>query len=101
MPRPYVLLKHLFLPEGVRLPGQRKMISIRAEPSVIPLLRANRIGQACAVAQRRLFASGLNVLRSIFPDSAQGTAVAAALLVPVRQSMRLTQMILQDKTTNT
>jgi CRISPR-associated protein Csx17 len=101
MPRPYVLLKHLFLPEGTRLPGQAKMISIRAEPSVIPLLRANRISQACAVAQRRLFASGLNVLRSVFPDSAQGAALAAALLVPVRQSARLTQMILQDKTTNT
>jgi CRISPR-associated protein Csx17 len=101
MPRPYVLLKHLFLSEGIRLPGQAKIISIRAEPSVIPLLRANRISQACAVAQRRLFASGLNVLRSIFPDSAQGTALAAALLVPVRQSARLTQMILQDQTTNT
>jgi CRISPR-associated protein Csx17 len=101
MPRPYVLLKHLFLAEGVRLPGQAKMISIRAEPSVIPLLRANRISQACAVAERRLFASGLNVLRTAFPDSGQGTALAAALLVPVRQSARLTQMILQDKTTNT
>jgi CRISPR-associated protein Csx17 len=101
MPRPYALLKHLFLPEGIRLPGQVKMISIRAEPSVIPLLRANRISQACAVAQRRLFASGLAVVRSIFPDSAQGTALAAALLVPVRPSARLTQMILQDKTTNT
>jgi CRISPR-associated protein Csx17 len=101
MPRPYVLLKHLFLPEAMRLPGQTKMITIRAEPSVIPLLRANRISQACAVAQRRLFASGLNVLRSIFPDSADGTGLAAALLVPVRQSARLTQMILQEKTTNT
>jgi CRISPR-associated protein Csx17 len=101
MPRTYVLLKHLFLPEGVRLPGQAKMISIRAEPSVIPLLRANRISQACAVAQRRLFGSGLNVLRAVFPDSADGTGLAAALLVPVRQSARFTQMILQDKTTNT
>ena len=101
MPRPYVLLKQLFLPEGIRLPGQAKMITIRAEPSVIPLLRANRISQACAVAQRRLFASGLNVLRSSFPDSADGTGLAAALLVPVRQSARLTQMILQEKTTNT
>ena len=101
MPRPYVLLKHLFLPEGIRLPGQTKMITIPAEPSVIPLLRANRISQACAVAQRRLFASGLNVLRAVFPDSADGTGLAAALLVPVRQSARLTQMILQEKTTNT
>ena len=100
MPRPYVLLKHLFLSEGIRLPGQTKMITIRAEPSVIPLLRANRISQACAVAQRRLFASGLNVLRAVFPDSADGTGLAAALLVPVRQSARLTQMILQEKTTN-
>jgi len=100
LPRPYVLLKHLFLPDGIRLPGQTKTTSIRTEPSIIPLLRADRIGQACAVAQRRLFASGLNVMRTAFPDFGQGTPLAAALLVPVRRTAAFTQMILQDKMTS-
>ena len=100
LPRPYVLLKHLFLSEGVRLPGQATTISVRAEPSVLALLRANRTGEACAVAQRRLYTSGLNVLRSTFPDAAQGTALAAALLVPVQQTSHFTGLILQENNTN-
>lgn len=54
LPRAYALLKLLFLPRP--LGGVR----IRPEPAILSLLRVGRLGEACAIAMRRLRASGLN-----------------------------------------
>ena len=94
LPRAFALLKLLFLPFSV---GSRDGgVTVRYEPSVLPLLRAGRIGDACALAARRLRASGLVPLphrtaRRVVRDSdwsdAQGTIdpcrLGAALLIPV------------------
>jgi CRISPR-associated protein Csx17 len=81
--RSWALLKLLFSPSPLRGPGG-ETFRVRAEPSIVPLLRAGRIGQACRIAQRRLLASGLNPLRVDFADGNDGTRIAAALLFPVR-----------------
>jgi len=81
--RSWTLLKLLFSPSALRGPGGQTF-RVRAEPSIVPLLCAGRIGEACRIAQRRLLASGLNPLRVEFPDSSDGTRIAGALLFPVR-----------------
>lgn len=72
LPRAYALLKLLFLPwplvieraDGGMLSAhlQRKgepgAVTIRPEPSVLLLLRGGRLGEACAIAMRRLRGSG-------------------------------------------
>jgi CRISPR-associated protein Csx17 len=59
-------------------------LKVRPESSIVPLLCAGRVGEACQIAQRRLLISGLNPLRVHFSDSSDGTRIAAALLFPVR-----------------
>lgn len=72
IPAAYALLKLLFLPRplvierrdtgGIKVryaPSSDEGIRIRPEPGVLSLLRAGRLGEACAVAMRRLRASGL------------------------------------------
>jgi CRISPR-associated protein Csx17 len=57
LPRAYALLKLLFLSGPLAKKGDE--VRVRPEPSLVPLLRAGRIGDACALAMRRLRASGL------------------------------------------
>ena len=57
IPRAWCLLKLLFLPQGVPVGGEK--IMVRPEPSVLSLLRAGRVGNACRIACRRLYATGL------------------------------------------
>ncbi|HLH75860.1 MAG TPA: type I-U CRISPR-associated protein Csx17 [Candidatus Binataceae bacterium] len=114
IPRAYALLKLLFLPgpleiyrdakgnPAVRLQlnQQGGAISIRAEPSIVQLLRANRLGEACVVAMRRLRATGLSPmpmpirgrrardrdwleLDRLGGDGLDSRRLAAALLFPV------------------
>ncbi|MFQ5743983.1 MAG: type I-U CRISPR-associated protein Csx17 [Acidobacteriota bacterium] len=73
LPRAYALLKLLFLPRPLVVergaggtPAARLLrdkepggIVIRPEPSVLHLIRGGRLGEACAIAMRRLRASGL------------------------------------------
>ncbi len=98
--RAYALLKHLFLPAPLRLPGNTKSLIISPEREIVPLLCANRVSEACVVAQRRLITSGLAVIRSVFPDTTGGTALAAALLVPVCNVHSLSRLILHKQTDN-
>ena len=85
LPRAYALLKLLFLPEGrLNLRRGNEELIIRHEPSIVPLLRAERISEALEVAERRLRSSGLVPLTSQFhfpPE--RGARLAAALLVPI------------------
>lgn len=73
IPRAYALLKLLFLPRPLvtersktgrliaRLlrDGESGGIAIRPEPVILHLLQSGRLGEACAIAMRRLRASGL------------------------------------------
>jgi CRISPR-associated protein Csx17 len=81
--RPWALLKLLFSASTLSTPTGEQL-SLRSEPAIVPLLCAGRVGEACRIAQRRLFVSGLNPLRVGFPDSSDGTRIAAALLFPVQ-----------------
>ena len=111
--RAYALLKLLFLPRplvierdanGVVLArmqrnNESRGIVISSEPSIPPLLRAGRLGEACAVAMHRLRASGLDPMprpirgRRVRDDDWQelnrgGSGIdprrlAAALLIPI------------------
>ena len=84
LPRAYALLKLLFLPEGrLCLPNNSEII-IRHEPSIVPLLRANRVEEALAVACQRLQSSGLipAVKDFYYPDHV-GTRLASSLLIPI------------------
>jgi CRISPR-associated protein Csx17 len=91
--RSWALLKHLFLPYSFRR-AQGEKVTVKPEPSVIPLLRANRVSDACKIAARRLFVAGLNPTRAVFPDSGDGTRLAAALLVPVRRFDEVSRLVL-------
>jgi len=99
LPRHYALLKLLFLPGPLAAdrPGDSETgIAIRPEPRIGPLLRAGRVGEACAVTARRLRASGLppmpgpvgGVVRDLewleYPaDHRRAQRLAAALLIPI------------------
>jgi len=110
LPRPYALLKLLFLASPLMVNGQRYLI--HSEPSLVPLLLAGRLDEACTVAVRRLFASGLIALphrRGDLREKDWGEAgmsdldsrrVAAALLLPVDAEVtrRLTDLVLRKKT---
>ena len=123
--RAYALLKLLFLPRPLvlqrgkgsalfaRLSRDNEVGKvIRPEPSILPLLRAGHVGEACAIAMRRLRASGLEPM----PAPVQGHPVrdrewcelgspasagggdrsAAALLIPISDDAisRLVRLIL-------
>jgi CRISPR-associated protein Csx17 len=116
VPRAYALLKLLFLPRPLvierRADGRRFArllrdneqggIVIRPEPSILSLLRAGRLGEACVIAMRRLRASGLAPMPSPIGgrrmrdhdwrelDHMGGSGInpqrlAAALLIPIRE----------------
>jgi CRISPR-associated protein Csx17 len=93
--RAFALLKLLFLPQPLTVNGVS--VTIKAEPSIVSLLTAGRVGEACRIAMRRLRASGMSPLphpRSggIFRDTDwqefeylanDGQRLAAALLLPL------------------
>lgn len=107
----YALLKLLFLPRPLLASraangtvrwrfanAHENGIRIRPEPAILSLLRAGRVGEAAAIAMRRLRSSGLNPLphrRSGGPSRdgewsevrlspREGQRLAAALLIPIR-----------------
>ena len=110
-PRPYALLKLLFLPHPL-MAGDAE-IKIHPEPSIITLLRAKRTAAACAIAARRLRASGLIPMahgkgQKTFGDMDwQGGGIdsirlGAALLFRVsdRSINELMQLVLRPDNTN-
>lgn len=92
VPRAWCLLKLLFLPKGVPVGGVN--ILVRPERSILSLLRAGRVGDACRIACRRLYASGLAPVQPQFPDTADGTRLAASLLVPIHDVPKLVKRVL-------
>jgi len=94
--RAWALLKLAFLPEDIRMDGVGS-VHIVPEPAVIPTLRAGRIGDACRIAQRRLYSSGLSPIRSDFPNEEDGTRLAASLLLPARSHRMMTKLALVEQ----
>ena len=111
LPRAYALLKLLFLPHPLHGPKSaqdrwrftehgEEGIRIRPELSILPLLRANRTPDACQLAYRRLWASGLAPLPGVRPrgrpsaswwsqaelsvSGVEGVRLAGALLIPLQ-----------------
>ncbi|MBI3492255.1 MAG: type I-U CRISPR-associated protein Csx17 [Acidobacteria bacterium] len=109
LPRQFALLKLLFLP--FPLPTRTGEVWIKPEPGVLSLLAANRIGDACQLAMRRLRSSGVVPLprRSaggIIRDGVwqeevplHGSRLAAALLVPISWSaiQPLAELVLRNE----
>lgn len=92
-PRAFALLKPLFLPRPIRLYENRwrytestsEGISIRLESRILPLVCAERVLEACKIAARRLFVSGLNPLPSPagIENNLNPTRLAASLILPI------------------
>jgi len=91
-PRPYALLKLVFLPQGFKT--NDATLFVRPEPAIPALLRAGRIGEACTIAARRLRVSGMIPLtsqkhgRPFFTTDWQAEGIdpirlGAALLFPI------------------
>ncbi len=93
VPRSFALLKLLFLPGKIMIDD--KEIMIKPEPSIIPLLRAGRIKNACEVTGRRLTSAGLIPHTTDFPDEADGVRMAAALLLPILNEQKIMRLILR------
>jgi len=90
--REYALLKLLFCDVGVRDSDGKPL---RQEESIVPLLAAQRIPEACEVAKRRLQAGGLSPFRVRYGDSGDGQRLAGALLIPVTGVQGLRRLVLR------
>ena len=97
VPRSFALLKLLFLPGGIRREGEP--IIIKPEASIIPLLCAGRIMDACTIAGRRLRSTGLIPITTSFPNGNNGIRITAALLLPIQDEKEMMKLVLkpQDK----
>jgi len=91
IPRAFALLKILYLPYDIEKNG--KNTHIRTEERILPLLRSNRPGEACAIAARRLRNSGIlsmpharnSNMDHEWTEAMEGLdsrRIAAALLIP-------------------
>lgn len=101
LPRAYALLKLLFLRDGkLYRRGSMEPITVKHEPRVIPLLRANRVDEAIEIAAHRLRATELAPLDHRFHFNQQdGTRLAAALLIPIesRAASALADLVLREE----
>lgn len=81
LPRDYALLKAHFLPSAFTWNGEK--VQVASEKALAPLLRANRVPEACRLAQRRLRFSGAVPLSSFGHDGIEGIRLLASMLIPV------------------
>src|SRR5262249_22667913 len=94
VPRSWALLKHLYWP-GPLVESNGKEIKVSPEPAIIPLLCANRVGDACDIAARRLFIAGLTTTRARLPNYQDGVRIAAALLFPLRSLRAISKFVIR------
>jgi CRISPR-associated protein Csx17 len=94
IPRSWALLKQLFRNDEVRRRTD-EVEPVGYEPAVIPLLRAQRVGDACRLVARRLHSKGLKPTRAVFPDGEDGMRLAASLLVPSRKLQEISTLVLE------
>ena len=84
--RAYALVKQIFDPRD----------KAKAEPSVVMLLEAGRVEEACDIAARRLRVSGKSPIRAAYQFEGDGARLAASLLFPVHSVDRLGRMVLHQ-----
>ena len=89
MPRGWCLLKLLHQPNPIR--GKR----FRAEPRIIPLLRAGRVDEAVEIARSRLRASEVAPVSLSGDDWIAAERQLAALLVPLGSIDSLEDLVLE------
>jgi CRISPR-associated protein Csx17 len=113
LPRAYALLKLLFLPQPLTVNGAT--VTIKPEPSIVSLLSAGHVGEACRIAMRRLRASGLSPLphprsggvvrdaewRELEFLGSDGERLAAGLLLPLSYASieRLCALVIHEAST--
>jgi CRISPR-associated protein Csx17 len=105
LPHLYAMLKLLFLPHKLSWPAGAEAITIKPDPEILGRLRSGDVQGACEIAARRLRASGVvpmpgptprGTWRRIKPGShLDPMRLAAALLFPVRGTMRLARLTLR------
>jgi CRISPR-associated protein Csx17 len=93
VPRSWALLKHLYWP-GPLVKSNGTEIKVRPEPAITPLLCANRVGDACAIAARRLFIAGFPTTRARLPNHQDGVRIAGALLFPLRSLNSISKLVI-------
>ncbi|MCQ8903234.1 MAG: type I-U CRISPR-associated protein Csx17 [Methanothrix sp.] len=93
--RSWALLKLLFLPDTLKIDG--KDVKVKPEPSIVPLLLAGRIDEACRVGLRRLYSAGLDPVMAPYLKDGDGVRIAASLLIPVQNHKRITELVLHMK----
>lgn len=108
LPSAYALLKLLFLPDKLSWPVGTEGVIVKPEPEILGRLRVRDVDGACQIAARRLRASGVVPM----PGPASGSSwrdvnfgshvhaerLAAALLIPVRETTKLVQLVLRPHT---
>jgi CRISPR-associated protein Csx17 len=105
LPHLYAMLKLLFLPHKLSWPAVAEAITIKPETEILGRLRSGDVQGACEIAARRLRASGVvpmpgptsgGTWRRIKPGShLDPMRLAAALLFPVRGTIRLARLTLR------
>lgn len=105
LPRAYALLKLLFMPPSCALRSRSDGRPVHPEPGILALLRAGHVDSACAVAARRLRASGYVAMpgpfsggrrrRASFAARIDSRRLVASLLIPVTQREVLAGMVLR------
>lgn len=94
-PRHWAMLKLLFLPHEIEVIKGCK-VSVVPEQAILSLLKSGRIANACEIARRRLFSAGLNPLNVGLSNFGNGERIAAALLLPVRETKKLYSLALEN-----
>ncbi|MEW5980202.1 MAG: type I-U CRISPR-associated protein Csx17 [Acidobacteriota bacterium] len=113
LPRSYALLKLLFLAQQLTL--NSLSVNIKAEPSIVSLLTADHVAEACRIAMRRLRASGLSPLPHPHSGGSvrdadwqelehlgnDGQRLAAAMLLPLSYTSiaRLRALVVREAVT--
>ncbi len=77
----YGVLKCLFLPGEIKVGAEPRRLL--ADSRIVPLLTADRIGEATKIAVQRLQIAGFRPLDLTYEAGVDGTRLGAALLIPV------------------
>ena len=89
--RAWALLKLLYIPGTVR------GVEVRPEPRAAQLLRAGQVDLACNLARHRLTVSALAPFRADYRPAVDPVRLAAALLIPVKSTNQLENLVLHPR----
>jgi CRISPR-associated protein Csx17 len=94
----YALIKHLFLSRPVSTPSGSLLL--RADPRILQLLSRGDIRAAAEIALSRLQIAGLTPVQAQYTGGIDARRLAAALLIPVSYSAKLSNSVLNNTTAN-